>query len=342
MPCFAGLDASKHTTHICVLDAKGRKLDEGVTATEPKAIAAFLRGRGRRYLKIGMEAWSLSSWLAVGLEKAKLPVVVIEAQHAHGALSTARRNKTDRNDARGIAELMRRGAYKSVHVKTRDSQDAKAGLSVRKLLVSKIRDIENGIQGMLLTYGLKLRSGLRKTLELQARALAVSVPQAAALLESLLAVRRAMQAEVAALEAVLTKRAESDPVCARLMTAPGVGVLTALAFRAAIDDPHRFRRSRSVGAHLGLTPRTRQSGEKEVRGGITKMGDSAARSALFLAAVTQMRRTTKPSWLKTWADQVAARRGRKKAVVAVARRLAVTLHSMWVTETDFRWAIPSA
>jgi transposase len=342
MPCYVGLDASKKTTHICVLDENGLTVDEGFTTSDPKAIISFLRGKRRRYARVGLEAWSLASWLYTGLAKDGLPVIVIEACHAHGMLAATRRNKTDRNDARGIAELMRRGVYKAVHVKTPGSQDIKAELSVRKLLLTKAHDIENGIQGVLLLHGLKLRPGLNATFERHSMALARPVPKAADLIKPLLAVRRTLLDEVARFDVRLKSLAANDPVCERLMTAPGVGALTALTFRAAIDEPRRFTRSRNVGVHLGLTPRTRQSGEKETRRGISKMGDESARTALFLAAITQMRRSTRPSWLKTWGEQVAARRGRKKAVVAVARKLAVTLHSMWVNETEFRWSAESA
>lgn len=342
MPCFVGLDVSKKTAHICVVNEVGGILEEGITESDPKAIIAFLRGKRRRYARIGMEAWSLASWLYAGLAKAGLPVIVIEAFHAHGMLTATRRNKTDRNDARGIAELMRQGIYKTVHVKTLESQEIKAQLSVRKLLLMKAHDIENGIQGLLLGYGLRLRPGLKATFERHATALTAPVARASELIEPLLAVRRCILAEVAEFDGRLKRMAVDDPVCQRLMTAPGVGALTALTFRAAIDEPARFPKSRSVGVHLGLTPRTRQSGEKETRGGISKMGDESARTALFLAAIAQMRRSTKTSWLKTWGEQVAARRGRKKAVVAVARKLAVTLHSMWMNETEFRWSAAPA
>ncbi len=164
MPCYVGLDASKTTTHICVLDEAGRTLEEGFTDSEPKAIITFLRGKRRRYARVGLEAWSLASWLHAGLVKAGLPVTVIEAFHAHGVLSAARRNKTDCNDARGIAELMRRGAYKAVHVKALESQDIKAQLTVRKLLLTKARDVENGIHGVLLLHGLKLRARAQRNL----------------------------------------------------------------------------------------------------------------------------------------------------------------------------------
>lgn len=342
MPCYVGLDASKTSTHICVLDDAGQTLDEGFTDSDPKAIIAFLRGKRRRYTRIGMEAWSLASWLHAGLAKAGLPIIVIEAFHAHGMLAAARRNKTDRNDARGIAELMRQGVYKAVHVKTVESQAIKAQLSVRTLLLTKARDIENGVQALLLLHGLKLRSGLSATFERHVTAIAKPMPSASELIEPLLSVRRHILEEIKKCDLRLKKLAADDPVCQRLMTAPGVGALTALTFRAVIDEPGRFTKSRSVGVHLGLTPRTRQSGEKETRGGISKMGDASARTALFLAAITQMRRSTRPSWLKAWGEQVAARRGRKKAVVAVARKLAVTLHSMWVNESEFRWSVPAA
>lgn len=339
MACYAGLDASKSTTKICVLDAMGTVLKEGVVESDPKAIVGFLRGAGWRYRRVGMESWSLAPWLYAGLARAGLPIICIEARHSSALLKAKRSNKTDKNDARGIAEIMRAGVYKSVHIKSVESQHIRSLLTVRKFLRTRATDTEIAIGSTLLVYGYKLRLAGRATLEQRVRKLVGANAFLASLIEPLLAVRKRTLEEVGAFERRLKTIAADDPVCRRLMTAPGVGPLVALAYRSAIDEPRRFR-SRDVAAHLGLTPKVNQSGMRDATGHISKRGDAAARTALFLAAREQLKKTGRSSWLKEWANAVAARRGAMKALVAVARRLAVILHRMWVTETDFRWSRP--
>jgi transposase len=334
MPHYVGLDASKATTSICILDDAGNIVREGVVGTEPQAIIGFLRGNRLRYRRVGVEAVSFTPWLFEGLAKAALPVICIENRHAHGVLA-GQLNKTDKNDARGIAQIMRSGHYKAVHMKTRQSQEAKLLLTARKHLASKKRDIESAIRGVLLRFGLKHSAGGSATFERRARDLAEANTVMKEVVESLLSVRTAIVAQINAFDLRIRLRANDDPVCRRLMTAPGVGPLTALAFRTAIDVPERFARSRDVGVHLGLTSRTYQSGATERRGRISKCGDESARTALFLAAKIAMGGRMAPSALKAWGRSVAERRGYLKAVIAVARKLAVILHRMWVTSTDF-------
>jgi len=342
MPCFVGLDASKRSTSICVLDEKGALLREGKVDSDPKAITGFLRGEGRRYARVGMEAWSLAPWLYAGLARAGLPIICIEAQHAHGVLKAMRANKTDLNDARGIAEIMRAGIYKAVHIKTVESQKLRALITVRKLLRTKSLDVENGIGSVLLVFGLKLKTGARSTFERRVRKLVGSNTDLASLVEPLLLVRACILDEMDAFQHRVVSAATEDPVCRRLMTAPGVGPVTALTFRAAVDEPRRFSRSRDVGPHFGLTPKAHQSGEMDRSGRITKRGDGSVRTALFLAAQYQLRRNAKDSWLRAWGLAIAVRRGRMKATIAIARRLAVSLHRMWLTDTDFRWTAETA
>ncbi len=342
MPYYVGLDASKRTTKVCVLDDRGAVVREGTVASDPKEIAGFLRGEGRRYARVGLESWSMASWLYVGLARAGLPIICIEARHAHAVLAASRANKTDRNDAKGIAEMMRAGIYKRVHIKTAESRQAKGLLTTRKLLRTKAIDLELGIGSALLLFGLKLHIRGGATFEHRVRKLIGANAHLSSLVEPLLRVRSLILKETAVLEQRIRQQAESDPVCRRLMTAPGVGWLTALAYRAAVDEPARFTRSRDVAAHFGLTPQTKQSGEMDRQIGISRHGDSAMRTALFHAARCQLRRDVKPSPLKEWGMAIATRRGGKKAIVAMARRLAVTLHRMWVTETDYRWTTGSA
>jgi transposase len=338
MTHFVGLDASKATTNICILDAGGGTVREGVVSTEPSAIIQYLRGERRRYRRVGIESMSFTPWLYEPLAAAGLPVICIESAYASAVLS-GRLNKTDRNDARGIAEIMRAGVYKAVHIKTKASQEAKLLLSARGCLIAKRCDIDNVIRSALLQFGLKIAPGRTYSFEARAQQLAPSAGAVRAVLESLLVSRASLDSEVAKLEQQIDRLVADDPVCQRLMTAPGVGRIAALEYRAAVDVPQRFSSSRTVGVHLGLTPRTFKSGTVDRKGRISKCGDPAARKALYLAAMSLVRPATRTSDLKVWGLKVIAERGRRKGVIAVARRLAVILHRMWLDETDFRFEL---
>lgn len=335
MPHFAGLDVSKATTSICIVDEAGTTVREGVVETEPRAILHFLRGEHRRYRRVGIEAMATTPWIYERLAKAGLPVICIEARHAHSILKE-RRNKTDRNDARGVAELMRVGIYKTVHVKTLASQEAKLLLAARRLLMRKCRDVDNAARAMLLQFGFKVPRCSTRAFEKRAAIHAPKSPRLRQVVDALLKVHRTLEAQVRTFEQAIKELAAADPVCQRLMTAPGMGPLTVLAYRAAVDVPERFARSRDVGVHLGLTPSVHQSGTTRRQGGISYCGDEEARTSLYLAAQSLLQARARPSALKTWGQGLAASKGFKKAAVAVARRLAVILHRMWLDGTDFR------
>ena len=337
MACYVGLDASKRLTKICVLGAAGEVLAEGSVTSDPDAIVAFLRGDRRRYARVGIESWSMARWLYTGLARAGLPVVCIEARHAHGILKEMRANKTDRNDARGIAEMLRVGVYRPVHIKSPESHYIHALLTVRRLLLGTTLDLENAVRGVLLSSGLKLATGSRATYEARVDSLVRPRSALAQSVRPLLSLRKHALQELQVCNTDLERLASADPVCRRLMTAPAVGPITALTFRAVIDEPARFRRSRDVGPYVGLTVTIKQSGDRQRLGRISKRGDKVLRSLLYSSARYQLRKHAKPSSLRTWGLEVAARRGKPKALIAIARRLAVTLHRMWVTETDFCW-----
>lgn len=341
MDYFVGLDVSVRTTSICVMNGAGAVIREGKVESEPEAIVGFLAEPGRRYVRVGIEAGPLCQWLYAELAKAGLPVICIETRHAQAVLS-AQVNKTDRNDARGIAQMMRVGLYRPVHVKTLASQQIRILLSGRRFLQAKLLDVENSIRGLLRNFGLKVGAVTRVRYEERIRELIDGSPALAAVIEPMLVVRRTLREQYSTLHRQMLILARADDDCRLLMTAPGVGPLVALTFRAAIDEPARFQRSRAVGAHFGLAPRTHQSGELDRRGRITKNGDETLRSALFEAALVLMRPSTKPSALKAWGLRVAKRRGMARAMVAVARRLAVILHRMWVDRTEFRWRAEAA
>lgn len=336
MGYFAGLDVSLEETAICIVDETGRIVREARAASEPDVLVDFFATSGMTMERVGLEACSLTAWLHGGLTQAGIPAICIEARQAKAAMG-AMPNKTDRNDARGLAQIMRTGWYRAVHVKSPSCRSWRALLTARRMLLNKRRDVENGIRALLREVGLKVGTPSRKDFAARVRALATDDPVLASLAGSLLSVIEVMTEEVERLTRRVLDEVRVEPTCRRLMMVPGVGPLTALAFRATIDQPDRFRRSRDVGAHLGLTPRRYQSGETDIQGRISRCGDELARTALYEAAHSLLIRSTKWSALRAWGMNVAKRRGMARARVAVARKLAVILHRMWVDGSEFRW-----
>jgi len=336
MDHFAGLDVSVKDTSVCIVDDTGRIVREVKVASEPAALLAVLENPSYHFKRVGLEAGPLSQWLYSALAEAGLPVICVETRHMRAVLK-AQINKTDRNDARGIAQMMRVGLYRPVHVKTLRSQKLRMLLTHRKLLQSKAIAIENDLRGTLRNFGLKV--GMVGTVKLEARIkeLVENLPDLAALVEPLLIVRRVLHEQISVLHRRLLSIVRDDAVCRRLMTIPGVGPVVALTYRATIDVPARFKNSKAVGAAFGLTPSKYQSGEINRTGAISKCGNEMMRVMLYEAAQVMLTRTNKWSWLKAWAMKIARQRGMKKAIVALARRLAVIMHRIWIDGTEFRW-----
>ena len=335
MKHYAGLDISTDSTSICIVSETGAIVMEIAVPTNVAAIWAALTRLGAPLERVGLEAGSTGEWLTQGLVARGLPVIPISARHAHAVLKQTL-NKTDRNDARGIAQLMRAGVYRSVHVKSVSSQHVRDLLAARRLLRSKCIDLELGMAGILRSRGVRVARSVAAAFESSVRAAIAGSAELRAVIGPLLAARNQLRAQFTKLDLAINAIARRDPVCRRLMTAPGIGPIVSLTFRAVIDKPFRFSRSRDVAAHIGLTPRTRQSGTMDWRGRISKLGDKQLRTALYNAAVVILGRTGKVFALKTWALEVAARRGVRKARVALARRLSVILLVMWKTGRDFR------
>jgi len=309
--------------------------------SEREALVAWFAESGLRVTRIGLEAGPLSQWLHAGLLKAGLPAILIETRHVKAALK-AMTVKTDRNDARGMAQLMRMGWFRPVHVKAPMVQEIRALLTARKLLVAKLRDVEGSLRGILRGFGLKVGVISNGKFEARIRELVAGQAMLERVVGPLLRARAALRTEYASLHGELLKAVREDEVCRRLMTIPGVGAVVAMTFRSAIDQPERFGKSKAVGAHFGLTPKKYQSGEIDRTGRISKVGDPMVRTALFEAANVMLMRTVRFSTLKAWALRVAGRHGMKKAKVALARKLAVVMHRMWVDGTTFRWGEASA
>jgi transposase len=334
---YAGLDVSLELTSICVLDADGKVVSESKVESEPAAIGKTLLSLGSKYERIGIEAGPLSQWIYFGLVAEGLPAICIEARHMKAAMA-AMNNKTDRNDAHGIAQMMRTGWFKRVHVKSAENQELRTLLTSRRFAVNKLQDVENEIRGALRPHGMKIGRVTRRTFEARVSELIAERPCLRLAFEPLLRLRRTLMAEAMTLHRTLLRIVKGDEVCRRLMTIPGVGPVAALAFKTTIDHPQRFRRSADVAPSLGLVPRKYQSGETDKTGRITKAGDELAHSALYTAAHVMLSRAVRWSALKAWGLRLAKRSSLKAAKVAVARKLAVILHRMWADGTEFRWS----
>jgi transposase len=337
MKHYAGLDVSVKETAICIVDESGRICRETKVVSHPEDLSKALTETGFRIERIGLEAGPLSQWLFEGMALAGLPVICVETRHTKAFLR-AQINKSDRNDARGIAQMMRVNLYRPVHVKTLASQKRRALLRARKLLQEKAIAIENDIRGLLRNFGLKVGIVGAAKFEERIRELTEDMPDLEEFIDVLLAARRKLRDSFSRLHGKVLELAGNDTACKRLMTIPGVGPVTALAFISTIDIPARFRHSRSVGPALGLTPVLKQSGESERVGRVSLCGDGMMRGLLYEAAQSMLTRVKKWSWLKAWAMNVARRGGLKKAVVALARRIAVIMHRMWIDGSEFRWS----
>ena len=335
MDHYAGIDVSLEQSSVCVVDATGRIVREAKVASEPEALIGFLHELAP-LARIGLEAGPLSQWLHAALIRAGHDAVLLETRHVKAALS-AMIVKTDRKDARGIAQLLRMGWFRPVHAKSTPAQEVRALLVARKQLQAKMRDVELSLRGLLRGFGLKVGEISKGQFATRVRTLVAGHTMLERVAEAMLSAREALRTEFGKLHRAMLAIVRGDEVCRRLMTVPGVGALIAVTFTSAVDDPERFARSKAVGAHFGLTPRKYQSGETDVTGAVSRAGDAMVRTALSEGAHILLTRAVRFSALKRWALEVAKRRGMKRAKVALARKLAVILHRMWVDGTTFRW-----
>jgi transposase len=340
MDHYAGIDVSLELSSVCVVDAQGRIVREAKVASDADVLAAWFKELGLPMVRIGLEAGPLSQWLHAGLTQAGFAVLLLETRHVKAALS-AMTVKTDRNDARGIAQLIRMGWFRSVHAKSIGSQEIRALLVARRQLLGRLLDVELSIRGILRGFGLKVSQVTRKEFEARIRELVMGHATLERIAQAMLLARATLKAEYEKLHKAVLAIVREDEVCRKLMTVPGVGPLVAVTFKSAVDNPSRITKSKEVGALFGLTPKKYQSGEKDVTGGITRAGDEMVRTALYEAANVVLSRTTRFSKLKRWGMDVAKRRGSKRAKVALARKIGVILHRLWIDGTTYQWAEPA-
>lgn len=341
MRYFVGLDVSLEETSICIVDETGKIVKELRATSEPTALIVTLRDTGLSLERVGLEACSLTAWLHDGLTQAGLPAICIETRQANAAMKTMP-NKTDRNDARALAHIVRTGWFRQFHVKSRQCRLWRSLLVARRTILNEMRAIENVVRAILREAGVKLGAPSRTDFVERVRELVTCDSEVTPLVEPLLSILVTMLRELTRLTKRVLEIVRKEEICRRLMSAPGVGPITALAFRAMIDRPDRFQHSRDVGAHLGLTPARYQSGETDIRGRISRCGDELARTALYEAPQTLLTRSRKWSSLRVWGLKIAKHRGMARARVAVARKLAVIMHRMWIDGVGFRFGKESA
>ena len=338
MEHYAGIDVSLERSSVCVVDGSGKIVRETKVASEPAALIGWLGSLGFGLERIGLEAGPLSQWLFAAMREAGLAVELLETRHVRKAFE-AMPVKSDRNDARGIAQLMRLGWFRPVHCKSMSAQETRTLLTARKLVQSKLRDVENSLRGILRGFGLKVGKTTEREFAGRIEELVAGHPHLQVIAKALLAVRAVLRKEFAAFEKQVRKMARSDIRTRLLMSTPAVGPIVALTYASAIDDPTRFRSSKQAGAHFGLTPKKHQSGETDYTGRISKIGDSSVRTALYEAAHVMLTKPLKGcTQLKSWAMRIARRAGMSKAKVALARRLAVIMHRMLADGTPFNAA----
>lgn len=267
MDHFAGLDISVKETSVCIVDDTGRIAREVKVASEPEALLAVLTNPAYHFKRIGLEAGPLSQWLYSALAEAGLPAICVETRHMRAVLK-AQINKTDRNDARSIAQMMPAGLYRPVHVKTLRSQKLRMLLTHRKLL--QVEGYLHRERPARHLAQLRSQGGVVGTVKFEVRIkeLVANLPDLAVLVEPLLIVRRTLREQIGILHRRLLAVVRNDDVCRRLMTIPGVAPVVALTYRVTVDVPARFRNSKAVGAVFGLTPARNQSGESDRTGRI--------------------------------------------------------------------------
>jgi transposase len=339
MTDYVGLDISQKMTAICVVDEVGRRVWRGACFSTPEEIDQAVRRHAGADAHLGIETGPMTPWLVHALRKRELDVVCLDARHARAALRM-QFNKTDQNDAEGLAQVMRTGWYRAVHVKSLDAHRARALLGARAQLVGMTTRLSNHIRGVLKIFGLLPGATRGLRFDRRVEALVADQPDVAPIVQPMLAAWRQLREQIAIFDKAVRALVRQSPTCRLLMSVPGIGALSVLAYVSTVEDPGRFRRSRTVGAHLGLTPRKYQSGEIDRNGRISRCGDGLARTLMDEAAVVILTRVKRDSNLKDWALSIARRSGPGKARVALARKLSVVLHAIWRSGEPFRWSEP--
>lgn len=341
MKHYAGLDVSMNSTNICVIDDSGKIVRESACNTEPSCIAEQLQPFASSMEIVGLEAGMMCFWLVDGLQQADLPAVCLDSRKVANILSTTI-NKTDKNDARGIAQILRSGFFTTVHLRSAESIDVGLLMKLRSGLVQDRVCKKNRIRGLLKSFGIRISTCGNGSFIKAVREAIVGLNEGTKIpIEIAIDDYANAEETEKKMDEQVRIREKVTPVAALLQTADGIGPITALSFIAEIDDPSRFRaKPENIGAYLGLTPKQYSSGESVRLGKISKSGSPFLRSLLYEAAVTLLTKTKRWSSLKSWGLRLAKRTSFKLAATAVARRLSVILLKMWLRGETFRYSNP--
>jgi transposase len=327
MDQYVGLDVSLKQTWISVRQNR-KRIWRGKCLSHPRAVADAIRQHAPNAVLVVFETGALATWFHHALTAEGLPAVCIDARHAKAALDTAP-NKTDANDADGLALLAEAGFFREVRVKSWEAMPVRTLVGGRAQLIAISNDLSNQIRGIMKTFGLVVPKGGGRSFETNVRALLEGQAALAGSVLPLLEAWRAVRVQTAKLDRQLVAVARKSPACRLLMTVPGVGTITALSYTTMIEDPANFANSRAVGAFVGLTTRSYQSGEVDYDGHISRRGDKHVRALLYEAATVVLTRVRSDSALRRWGLKLKEKVGFKRAAVAVARKLAVILHALW-------------
>lgn len=338
MSYYTGLDISMKETAICIVDDTGKIVKEGTVSTDPIAISEYLNRSGFVITKVALESGCLSHWLIEELRRLQVPAICVDARHIAAVLATTI-NKTDKNDARGIANAVRCNMYREVYAKSKNSIELNTLLASRRILVEQKTTLTNSIRGLLKAYGIRIAQSATTNMFFEyVKTKVAELPALAKFgLEEILKTAEVLHNQVKVFDKAIKKLAKDDEEVKRLQTVPGIGPITAMNFRSEIDDPKRFQKSKSVGAYLGMTPTQYSSGETQKQGRISKCGSKELRHLLMEAGFVIITRSTKWSKLKAWGMMLMKKHGLKKAALAVGRKLAVIMHRMLITGEEYKY-----
>lgn len=327
---YCGIDLGNKRTTVCILDKQRKVLRMIEVKTTTEGLREALSGY--RKLTCIVEATPLAEWSAKIVEELKHTITVVCPRKAKVALeSQGVRKKTDKRDARALAELCRSGWYEAVHQKSEEARNVRSYMTARKQLVQASTAMASSIRGILRAHGIKLpeRGDGESFPDRVREAMSPLVKSVQAAIQELLQAWELLHSQQQRMYRTLNDQLKSDPVAERLMTIPSVGPATAAAFIATIDDPNRFSEGAKVASYLGLVPSVYQSGETEFRGRITKSGDKLLRWLLVEAAHNMLTRSKTESYLRSWGLELVEKKGIGKARVAVARRLCMLMWTLW-------------
>ena len=342
MDHYAGIDVSLECSSVCVVDTNGKIVRESKVASEPAALVDWFGSLGFGLARVGLEAGPLSQWLYAAMKQTGLAVELLETRHVSDAFK-AMPVKSDRNDARNIAQLMRLGWFRPVHCKSLSAQEIRATLTARKLIQTKLLDVENSLRGILRGFGLKVGKTTRTSFAGRVEELVEDHPNLQEIGKALLRARAILLAEFNGFEKRVRAMSRFHERARLLMSMPAVGPIVSLTYASAIDDPSRFTSSKRAGPLFGLMPKKYQSGETDYSGRISKLGDASVREALYEAAHIMLTEPIKGcAQLKSWAMRIARRAGMSKAKVALARKLAVIMLRMLKDNMPFNPAAKPA